>query len=214
MNRAFAPIEEKTTTKERILDAAEALIAEEGFKGASLRDITSRAGVNLAAVNYHFQSKDHLVQAVILRRMAPVNEARLTMLDALEASGREPGVRPVLEAFLTPMFTGGGDTLARLLGRIYSDPSEAHFRLIEPGIRAILPRFWQALHRAMPQASPGAVMLGIHFAIGSTAFFLLMGHALQPLSGGAVDPADRGRILRALVDYAEAGLRALAEKEK
>ena len=72
-------------TKERILDAAELLFAEHGFSGTSLRAVTGEAEVNLAAVNYHFGSKMGLFKAVVLRRVGPLNEERLRMLDALEA---------------------------------------------------------------------------------------------------------------------------------
>jgi len=74
-----------TDTKDRILDVAERLFAEHGFANTSLRSITAEAGANLAAVNYHFQSKDALIQAVFARRLGPLNQARLEMLDAAEA---------------------------------------------------------------------------------------------------------------------------------
>ena len=62
-------------TKSRILDAAEKLFGLNGFEATSLRDITAEAQVNLAAVNYHFQSKDSLIDAVIARRIEPVNRS-------------------------------------------------------------------------------------------------------------------------------------------
>src|SRR5207249_7612515 len=67
-------------TKLRILDAAERLFAQQGFD-VSIRAITDEAGVNLAAVNYHFQSKEALLDAIIARRIEPVNKRRLEMLD-------------------------------------------------------------------------------------------------------------------------------------
>lgn len=73
------------TTKDRILDAAERLFARDGFDATSLRAITAEAKVNLAAVNYHFQSKEALVQAVIGRRLGPINVRRLELLDGYEA---------------------------------------------------------------------------------------------------------------------------------
>src|SRR5258708_1763757 len=69
-------------TKTRILDAAEKLFGMSGFEATSLRDITTEAQVNLAAVNYHFQSKESLIDAVIVRRLEPVNRRRMEMLDA------------------------------------------------------------------------------------------------------------------------------------
>ena len=71
-------------TKDRILDAAEALFMEHGFEATSLRAITAAAAVNLAAVNYHFGSKEELFQAVLTRRLDPMNQRRLALLDRFE----------------------------------------------------------------------------------------------------------------------------------
>src|SRR3954471_3227822 len=92
-------------TKLRILDTAERLFAESGFAATSLRQIISEAGVNLAAVHYHFGSKDELLDAVVTRKAAPVNEERLALLDGLPA---EAGIPAILDAFLTPMARKAG----------------------------------------------------------------------------------------------------------
>ena len=87
-------------TRERIVEAAEALFAERGFEMVSLRDITSRAGANVAAVNYHFRSRAGLVNAVIERYIEPINRERLELLTALEKRGGAT-VEEILET-LTP----------------------------------------------------------------------------------------------------------------
>ncbi len=125
-------------TKEVILDAAEALFAEEGIEGASLRAITARAGVNLAAVNYHFQSKEGLVRAVFARRIEPLNRERIALLDRLEGAAAPPTVEGILGAFVGPVIRRGPrrqqsqesqqrapeeqglQTFRRLMGRMYS----------------------------------------------------------------------------------------------
>src|SRR5499427_5778412 len=76
--------EAPVATKDRILDAAEALFMEHGFEATSLRSITAAAGVNLAAVNYHFGSKEELFQAVLTRRLDPMNQERVDLLTRLE----------------------------------------------------------------------------------------------------------------------------------
>ena len=92
------------TTKDRILDVAERLFGDRGFTDTSLRTITAEAGANLAAVNYYFQSKDALIQAVFARRLGPLNQERMAMLDACEARvGDGPlSIEEVLRAFLEP----------------------------------------------------------------------------------------------------------------
>src|ERR1043165_9284312 len=91
-------------TTERILDAAERLFADHGFEGTSIRSIVNLADVNLAAIHYHFRSKEALLEAVLTRRISIVNEARLKRLDLAEAAARPrtPSVEEILRAFIVP----------------------------------------------------------------------------------------------------------------
>src|SRR5512140_1906730 len=91
-------------TRTRILDAAEELFMQHGFEGTSMRLLTGKAGVNLAAVNYHFGSKHALIEAVFRRRLDPMNAARIAELDKLEAdcAGRPSTPEAIIRAFLAP----------------------------------------------------------------------------------------------------------------
>ena len=88
-------------TRSRILDAAERLFMEHGFDGTSMRMITSQAGVNLAAVNYHFGTKELLIQEVFRRRLTHLNQSRLVALDQLEAEAAGAPIKPsrIVDAF-------------------------------------------------------------------------------------------------------------------
>src|ERR1700735_7655 len=91
-------------TKRKLLDAAERMFAEHGYGAVSLRQIIAEAGVNLAAIHYHFGSKQELLDEVIMRRGGPVNRERLERWERLQAQpGAQPAVEQVLEAFLMPM---------------------------------------------------------------------------------------------------------------
>src|SRR5690606_22540364 len=109
------------STKDRILGAAEELFAQFGFAGTSLRQVTSRADVNIAAVNYHFGSKENLVNEVFRRRMDGMSARRLEMLEA--AKRERPGeLEPVLAAFVAPALTlaqarHGGAAFIRVIAR-------------------------------------------------------------------------------------------------
>src|SRR5512135_2832638 len=116
-------------TKERILDTAETLFMEHGFEATSLRAITAAAAVNLAAVNYHFGSKEELFQAVLTRRLDPMNQRRLALLDRFE---RDTAATPLsCERIIVALFIPalelardpelGGKNFLRLLGRAYAD---------------------------------------------------------------------------------------------
>src|ERR1035441_873034 len=93
-----------TDTKDKILNAAERLIGEQGYAATSLRQIIAKAGVNLAAVHYHFGSKEDLLDAVVARKVTPVNEARIARLERVEAEAGNgpPAVGAGVEYFFLP----------------------------------------------------------------------------------------------------------------
>src|SRR5512147_418953 len=97
--RAVKPPHE---TRTRILDAAEELFMLHGFEGTSMRLLTAKAGANLAAVNYHFGSKDALIEAVFRRRLDPMNTARIAELERLEkdSAGRPLTPTQIIGAFI------------------------------------------------------------------------------------------------------------------
>src|SRR6202521_5752648 len=118
-------------TKTRILDAAEQLFMEHGFEATSLRSLTTAASVNLAAVNYHFGSKEELFEAVLTRRLDPMNQERIELLEKTEreAGGRPLSCETILFAMLIPALRlarderRGGKNFLRLLGRASADPA-------------------------------------------------------------------------------------------
>jgi AcrR family transcriptional regulator len=95
-------------TVERLLTAAERLIAEQGVDAVSVRAVNAAAGANVAAVHYHFGSKEALVDAVLERRMAELTRWRASRLDAIETDPR-PTVRAVVEALVVPIADFGAD---------------------------------------------------------------------------------------------------------
>src|SRR5204863_2441831 len=129
--RKTAPLDTSPDTKTRILDAAEILFMEHGFEATSLRSLTSAASVNLAAVNYHFGSKEELFQAVLTRRLDPMNQERIDLLERVEREvpGKPVTCERILSAMLIPALRlardeeRGGKNFLRLLGRAYADPA-------------------------------------------------------------------------------------------
>jgi AcrR family transcriptional regulator len=155
-------------TKQRILDAAEKLIAEQGYAATSLRQIIGQAGVNLAAVHYHFGSKDELLNAVIQRKVGPVNEKRMALLTEYEAAakGKPLPVRKILDAFLTPMGQAAGThpLFVRLMGRVVAEGML--LSVIEKNFPEVRTRFFGALRRSTPQISDEEFETRVHFLIG------------------------------------------------
>jgi len=201
-------------TKGRILDAAERLFAERGFDRTSLRAITSQAGVNLAAVNYHFGTKDELMHAVFARRLAPLNARRLAMLDACEAEAGDgpPAVEGVVRAFVEPIVLVGSAAglpgLPGLLGRLYSDPSPRVQGIFLSELGETARRFSAAMQRALPTIPAAEVYWRMGFSIGAMAHTLAASWIVEQLSGGLCNPSDRDRTLQHLIAFITAGLNA------
>jgi AcrR family transcriptional regulator len=166
-------------TKTRILDAAEDLFIEFGFEAMSLRHITSHAEVNLAAVNYHFGSKEALIHAMLSRRLEVLNIARLQLLDRFDGL---PRARLTCEHVLGAMFLpalhlsrdreAGGPAFLRLLGRAYSDPSNFIRDFLNQHYGVVSQRFFDAFQRALPQLPPNELAWRLHFAIGALSSVL------------------------------------------
>src|ERR1700678_1297967 len=132
---------ERLDTKTKILDAAEKLFGEKGFDGTSLRDITTEADVNLAAVNYHFQSKESLIEAVIMRTAGPVNDKRIAML---EAAGPNPTIEHLLEAFVGPVLEQDYEPMAPLMARVLSSP-DVMKRMLKQHMETLSRRFAEGI---------------------------------------------------------------------
>ena len=199
-------------TKDRILDAAERAFSEFGFNGVSLRSIIADAGVNLAAVHYHFGSKEELLKAVVMRRAGPVNEERLALLDAHErAAGAGPlTLESVLEAFLLPTFRvarqPGGDRVVRMVGRLYVE--DVLPQVVAGQFAQVLLRFDAALRRALPDLPQQELRWRVHLAVGAMAQALRGAPYLPSLS----EPHAEAQAVARLVGFLSAGFRApLAE---
>lgn len=193
-------------TKIRILDSSEKLFGLKGFEGVSLRDITADAGVNLAAINYHFQTKEALIDAVISRRIEPVNRRRLEML---EAAGPEPNLNQILEAFLRPpMELETTVPLGALIGRVMSNPDLFIDRIFKVHLAAVGERFVAALGRVLPHLPLEEVVWRFQFTVGIMSHQLLWGTAIDRISGGLCSTKDREALLQRIIRFASAGFKS------
>ncbi|MEC9350054.1 MAG: TetR/AcrR family transcriptional regulator [Planctomycetota bacterium] len=207
-------------TKDRLLDAAEELFSDRGIDATSLRAVTSAAGANLASVNYHFESKDGLVRSVFLRRLEPLNNERLELLDALEvaAAGSPIELEAILDAWVMPALRMGqspeGKRFKRLLGRIYSEPGDSLQTLLRELFGEILQRFSAAIGRTLPELSAEELMWRVHFMLGAMIHTVADQPSIRAFSGGLCDPSDIEGVRRRLIDFVSAGLRSQMGREK
>ena len=206
-----------SATKERILEAAEELFVQRGFAAASLRAVTSAAGVNLAAVHYHFQSKEGLFEAVVQWRIAPVTQEQLKRLEQLEAQvGAEtPSVEEILEAYLAPVLTTWQDqpSVPRLVGRLYGEPHSLVHPLLERAFGDLGRRFLATLIRAVPGVDPVELMWRFLFTIGALVHMVTIEVPIELLPGVARGDESPARLLDRLVRFAAAGLRGDSTQE-
>jgi len=212
--RSLKPLKE---TQTRILDAAEELFMQHGFEGASMRMLTARAGVNLAAVNYHFGSKDALIEAVFRRRLDPMNAERLAQLERQEAGAEGKVLAPeaIIRAFLGASLRmvedtrGGGRNFSRLLGRAYTEPSKAIRQLIGRMYAPTMERFKAAFVRALPELPRDELVWRMHFMFGTLAYTLAATDTVQLIAGAKPEDRYDARVLEdRLVAFMSAGLLA------
>lgn len=184
-------------TAERILDAAEWLFTGHGFDGTSMRMITGRAAVNLAAVNYHFGNKEALFQEVFRRRLTQLNLARIAELDRMEAAAKAAPLKPsqVLESFFGPAMDmaadtrHGGHTFMRLLGRTYTEPAQFVRQFMAEEYAEVMQRYTAALNKSLPDVPMAEIIWRLHFMMGAASYAISGVDALALVADRFDDPA-------------------------
>lgn len=163
-----------STTKDKILNAAEKLFVNSGFSATSLRAIIKEADVNTAAVHYHFGSKEGLIEAVFNRRVSELNRERLDMLGDLEAryGDRPVPLEEVVRVFLLPIIRrncAGGDeeVTPRLMGRAITEPDPSLRQVVRGAFQEIALRFGKAIARALPHLSREEIEWRMHMVVGA-----------------------------------------------
>lgn len=173
-------------TRKRLLEAAESLFIECGYEAMSLRQITAKAHANLAAVNYHFGSKEALMQELLSQRLDRLNLERLELLSNCEKQWPE-NLDPAavfgmlfIPAFRISHESVGGNSFMRLLGRVYSDRSPFIRGYLQEHYKPIFGRFFEAFSRTLPQLPRNELGLRLHFGLKALSG-ILAGEDMQKL---------------------------------
>ncbi|WP_447592782.1 TetR family transcriptional regulator [Aquipseudomonas campi] len=205
----------QSETVERILDAAEQLFAEKGFAETSLRLITSKAGVNLAAVNYHFGSKKALIQAVFSRFLGPFCVSLERELDRRQTKPEKASLEELLEMLVEQALAvkprSGNDLsiFMRLLGLAFSQ-SQGHLRrYLEDMYGKVFRRYLLLLHEAAPRIPPLELFWRVHFMLGAASFSMSGIKALRAIAETdfGVDTSIE-QVMRLMVPFLAAAMRA------
>jgi AcrR family transcriptional regulator len=212
--RAIKPLNE---TQTRILDVAEELFMQHGFEGASMRMLTAKAGVNLAAINYHFGSKDALIEAVFRRRLDAMNAERIAELEHLEkdAAGRPLAADAIIRAFIGASLRmiedtrSGGRNFTRLLGRAYTEPAKPIRQLIGQMYAPAMERYKAAFSKALPELPKDELVWRMHFMFGTLAYTLAATDTVQLIAGAKPEDRYDAQVLQdRLTAFMSAGLLA------
>lgn len=199
----------RTSTKNRILGAAEALFAEHGFSGASLRQVTAAANVNLAAVNYHFGSKDNLIEEVIRRRLDQINERRLAALGHLP---EDATLEQVLDAFIRPTLelsvdSDTGVSFVRVLARAFAEHDGRLRQFLSDNYGNVMRQFVARFTQLLPQLERRELQWRLDTVIGALTYS--MADFGAPQRSPEISAAEhRGEVASHLIRFAAAGLRA------
>ncbi|WOQ86875.1 TetR/AcrR family transcriptional regulator [Vibrio cholerae] len=205
----------RSSTKEKILDVAEGLFAEYGFNDTSLRTITSKAGVNLASVNYHFGDKKTLVRAVLNRYLEAFMPEMKQSLERLNERGDDYDMAEVFEALRAPLRSlselrpNGTSRFMLLIGRGYTDV-QGHLRwFITNRYNDVLTLFTDSVLKANPNLTRETLFWRLHFTLGTCVFTMASSQALAEIAendfGSKVDPKS---VVDQLIPYLAAGVAA------
>jgi AcrR family transcriptional regulator len=197
-------------TRDKIMQAAEELFGEQGFAATSLRQIIAKADVNLAAIHYHFGSKEALLDQLVNRRADPVNQERLARLERIETQSvsKPPTIEDLLDAFFAPTapVAEANPRFVLVMGRIHAEglmPS-----IVQKHFQPTAQRFIAALRRAVPDLPETEFLWRVHFMMGAMA---------HTMCGTPVFPAaseDYHGRMHKLVTFLSGGFRAPATTEE
>ena len=198
------------STKDRILGAAEELFAQHGFSGTSLRQVTSRADVNIAAVNYHFGSKENLVNEVFRRRMDVMSGHRLERL-RLALAERSGEIEPILAAFVEPALDMAqdrhGGAFIRVIARAYAEKNDGLRKFLSDQYGHVQREFARALAGCLPRLSKEELYWRLDF-LGGALTYAMADFGLIKRPSGVGEAAHRQRAAQELIRFAAAGFKA------
>jgi len=205
----------QASMREPILDAAEALFSQNGFRAVSMREIAQASGANLGSISYHFGSKDGLLRAIYERHSGPMNRRRADLLkEAQRIRDADDRLSAIVRAFILPSLSdtagdeGGGARFARLRAIVMAEQHEEAQKIIAEAFNPINLAFIEALQACLPHLPRGDVVWRTHFLLGAVNYTLINPGRVTRLSAGQADGRDTEQALSQIVAAAVAAFRA------
>jgi AcrR family transcriptional regulator len=205
----LAASEQKESSRERLLDAAEALFADVGYAAVSVREISALAKVNLGSIPYYFGTKENLLKEVLLRRVLPINAERTRLLNDILDS-RKPTVEDILYAVLAPAFRSSRELVAyrKLAGRLATDPTPEVRKVMDDIYNPRTLIFPKALRAVCPQLESEEFNWRLMCVYGSMFYVQADTGRMQTVAGPGFDTSDPELALKYVIPFLAAGLRA------
>jgi len=207
-----------SVSSKRIVTVATEIFALHGYHGSSIREITQKAGVNLAAIHYHVGDKKSLYMAVLVSFLRPINQSRLVKLaEAVKHYEPRPVPLPlVIELFARPFFdltqskTEGGSAKSRLFGRSMVEPLPFADNLLAKELHPVIAQFSKAIRRHAPDVAPQRFMWRLNFIVGAMHHTLAIMHRMKNLTDGLCEDDNPGTAFRYFSEFAVANLATLS----
>ncbi|NTF53009.1 TetR/AcrR family transcriptional regulator [Agrobacterium rhizogenes] len=204
-------------TRDKILDAAEALIGERTYDTVSLREITQEAQVTLALSSYHFGTKDKLFADIVARRANVLSEMRRERLAKLEASAKLT-TETILDAFMRPLFEkmieGGRGWPAYLQILAQLGQTNRWLDLLHENFDSTAELFLEKLATTLPDVTRPLLMRGFSLALVAMLQTLSKNRRIDSLSGGKVSADDLVEAYNVLLKFSVCGLEGLSGLKK
>lgn len=203
----------KVSARQRLMDASEQLFAEHGWNAVSIRTIVSAAGVNLAALHYHFGSKEQLLSEIFTARAKPIAEERVRLLSKIDLDNA-PSLELILEAFLRPALTIGSDerfggrAFVKLRARLATEPEQVSRRILSNAFDESSGEFLKALACALPDLPKADLEWRFHFMLGTMFYTMADAGRIQSLTDGRCDPGRVEDALLHIIPFLAAGFRS------
>jgi len=203
----------RPSARQRLIDASEQLFADHGWNAVSIRTIVAAADVNLAALHYHFGSKEQLLAEIFAARAKPIAEERMRLLAAIDLDDT-PSLERILEAFLRPALTIGSDhrfggrAFVKLRARLATEPEAVSRRILASAFDESSGEFLTALGRALPEIPRADLEWRFHFMLGAMFYTMADAGRIQSLTDGRCDPGRVEDALENIIPFLAAGFRS------
>ena len=218
--KSSAKAERRADTIEQILDAAEFLFSRHGLYGVALKDVAQRIGVHHTLINYYFEDKKTLFDAVFARRAVITSERRMRLLDEYDvATGGKPSVEGALRVFLDSdldLYIEGGEAWRNYgaLGAQVANTPEWGAEMMDQHFDPVVLRLIGLLKKALPECAEEDIFWGYHFVTGALMLTLAQTGRIDKLSGGVCKSSDYVAVKERMATFMAAGFLAVCARRK